>query len=140
MKTLITGVAGFIGMHVAKKMLEFNSEFVGIDNINDYYDLNLKKSRLDFLKKKSNSFNFKKIDIQNYSKLNELFEKNNFDHVIHLAAQAGVRYSIKNPQAYIDSNLTGFLNILEMCKKFSIKHLLFASSSSVYGLNEKLLF
>ena len=140
MKTLVTGVAGFIGMHVAKKMLEFNSEFVGIDNINDYYDLNLKKSRLDFLKKKSKAFNFKKIDIQDYSKLNRLFEKNNFDQVIHLAAQAGVRYSIKNPQAYIDSNLTGFLNILELCKKFSIKHLLFASSSSVYGLNENTPF
>ena len=140
MKVLITGVAGFIGMHVAKQMLQLNTDFTGIDNLNDYYDLNLKMSRLDYLKKKSDNFKFKKLDIQDYSKLENLFETNNFDHVIHLAAQAGVRYSIKNPHAYIDSNISGFLNILEVCKKFKVKHLIFASSSSVYGLNDNVPF
>lgn len=127
-------------MHVANKLIELNQDFYGIDNLNNYYDLNLKTSRLDLLKKKSNSFKFKKLDIQDFSNLKNFFKKNNFDHVIHLAAQAGVRYSIENPQAYIDTNLSGFLNILEVSKNFNIKHLLFASSSSVYGLNEKVPF
>ena len=133
MKILVTGAAGFIGSHLCKFLLNTN-RVVGIDNLNDYYDPNLKKARLNWIDNKN--FKFYKIDINDPS-LSEIFKRYQFDIVINLAAQAGVRYSIENPSAYIDSNITGFLNILELCKKYKIKHLLYASSSSVYGINSK---
>ena len=140
MKILVTGAAGFIGMHVSKKLLAMNHYVVGVDNINDYYDINLKKNRLKFLKSFSNQFIFHKLDINNKKAINNCFYKYDFDVVINLAAQAGVRYSISNPENYITSNIGGFLNILEGCRHFKIKHLIFASSSSVYGMNVKLPF
>lgn len=140
MKILVTGAAGFIGMHLSKKLLTMNHSVVGIDNINDYYDTNLKKNRLKFLKSFSNQFIFHKLDINNKKAIDNCFDKYNFDVVINLAAQAGVRYSISNPDKYISSNISGFLNILEGCRQFKIKHLIFASSSSVYGMNQKLPF
>jgi len=140
LKILVTGAAGFIGMHVSAKLADYNCQLICIDNLNNYYDIHLKKSRLSYLKNKIKNFNFEILDIQDLSKLKELFLKNKFDLVLHLAAQAGVRYSLKNPHAYIDANIYGFLNILEMCKDFKVKHMVFASSSSVYGLNEKIPF
>ena len=140
MNILVTGVAGFIGMHVSKKLASLGHNFVGIDNVNDYYDVSLKNSRLNHLNNQIKNFQFIRVDIQDYSKLKDLFDKFRFDTIIHLAAQAGVRYSLKNPQIYIDSNITGFLNILELSKENNIKHLVFASSSSVYGLNENVPF
>jgi len=134
MKILVTGAAGFIGMHLCKALLGKNAEVVGIDNLNDYYDIELKKSRLQELRSKK-GFEFKKIDLIEKNKLKDLFLNYKFDRVVNLAAQAGVRYSLINPQAYIDSNITGFLNILECCKDNDIKHLIYASSSSVYGAN-----
>ena len=134
-KILITGVAGFIGYHLAEKLLNNNYGIVGIDNINDYYDQSLKISRLSNLKQFSN-FKFQKIDFINNNELESVFKTDQFDQVIHLGAQAGVRYSITNPQNYIDTNITGFLNILENCKNFDIKNIIYASSSSVYGINE----
>lgn len=139
MKILLTGTAGFIGMHVAQILLARGDDVVGIDNINDYYDPELKYNRLSELKKYSN-FNFFKLDVANANSLRNLFEKHQFDRVVHLAAQAGVRYSLENPQAYIQSNLVGFANILECCRHFNIKHLVYASSSSVYGSNTKMPF
>ena len=139
MKVLVTGVAGFIGMHVAEYLLDRGDIVIGIDNINSYYDQNLKNSRLEKLKVNKN-FNFYKLDITESYDLNLVFKKNMPSHVIHLAAQAGVRYSIENPRAYIDCNIVGFLNILECSKKYKIKHLTYASSSSVYGGNTKLPF
>ena len=138
MKILITGVAGFIGYHLAKSLINANYDVVGIDNLNCYYDLDLKKARLTNLKKLN--FSFYKIDICDQKKLEDLFLKNNFDVIIHLAAQAGVRYSIENPQEYIQSNINGFFNILELSRYNNIKHLIFASSSSIYGENENLSF
>lgn len=135
-KILVTGAAGFIGFHLVKKLSESRNEIVGLDNLNDYYDVNLKIARLDVLKKIEN-FEFTKIDLIEKEKLQTLFEKHQFDYVINLAAQAGVRYSIENPYAYIDSNIIGFINILEACRKFPVQHLIFASSSSVYGANVK---
>ena len=140
MNILVTGVAGFIGMHVSKKLANLGYNFVGIDNLNNYYDVKLKDSRLNYLNNETKNFKFLKVDIQDYSKLRDLFHKFRFDSIIHLAAQAGVRYSLKSPQTYIDSNITGFLNILELSKENNIKHLVFASSSSVYGLNENVPF
>ena len=139
MKILVTGVAGFIGFHVAKKLLE-NSEHIvfGIDNINDYYDPGLKKARLE--KITSKNFTFYKLDITDKESTSSFFQKNDFELVIHLAAQAGVRYSLTNPDEYIQSNIVGFLNILEACRNCSVSHLSYASSSSVYGLNETLPF
>lgn len=135
-KILITGAAGFIGFHLAKKILESSNYYVvGLDSINDYYDVNLKTARLKILKDNSN-FLFEKINLEEKHKVLYLFESHRFDYVINLAAQAGVRYSIEKPQAYIDSNITGFLNVLEACKTFPVKHLLYASSSSVYGINK----
>ena len=135
MKILVSGSVGFIGYHACKLLLDNGHEVFGIDNLNDYYDINLKDHRLSLLKNYKN-FIFYKIDIQDYSSLESLFKKHKFDYVLHLAAQAGVRYSIENPSIYIQSNISGFLNILESCRHNNIKHLVYASSSSVYGLNE----
>lgn len=134
-KVLITGVAGFIGFHLSKLLLERNYVVVGIDNLNEYYDINLKYGRLEILNKKEN-FTFKKIDLKDKYDIDNLFENERFDYVVNLAAQAGVRYSIENPYAYVDSNLIGFMNILEACRNNPVKHLLYASSSSVYGGNK----
>ena len=136
MRILITGCAGFIGFHVAKKFLDKKYKVYGLDNINNYYSISLKKNRLKLLKKNKN-FLFKKIDISNREKIKNLFRENKFDAVIHLAAQAGVRYSLKKPYDYYDSNLIGFSNILEETKNAKIKNFLFASSSSVYGESNK---
>ena len=138
MKILITGVAGFIGYHLAKSLINADYDIVGIDNLNSYYDLDLKMARLTNLKKINLSFY--EVDICNQKKLKNIFSKNNFDVIIHLAAQAGVRYSIENPQEYIQSNINGFFNILELSRNNNIKHLIFASSSSIYGENENLSF
>lgn len=142
MKILVTGVAGFIGFHVAKKLLDQNAVVIGIDNINDYYDVNLKEARLRELAKHpaAANFNFIKMDISDTAAINELFAQHNFKQVIHLAAQAGVRYSLTHPHAYVQSNLIGFANILEACRQHEITHLVYASSSSVYGLNATLPF
>ncbi len=139
MKILVTGSCGFIGYHLSKKLLESDNIVVGIDNINDYYDTNLKMKRLSFLEKEKN-FTFKKVDLVESDLLDDLFLNEKFDIVINLAAQAGVRYSIENPKAYLDANLIGFFNILEACKKHSISKLIYASSSSVYGGNDKVPF
>ena len=143
MKILLTGSAGFIGFHVARKLLKKkNTTVVGIDNLNKYYDVKLKKQRLKILKSmiKKNNFYFFKADISKKKNLNLVFKKFSFDAVIHLAAQAGVRYSILNPEAYVKSNLVGFYNILNLCKHYRVKHLLYASTSSVYGANRSLPF
>ncbi|WP_370685388.1 NAD-dependent epimerase [Klebsiella quasipneumoniae] len=138
MKFLVTGAAGFIGFHVSKRLLNDGHQVVGIDNINDYYDVKLKESRLEQLE--SPSFTFYKLDLADRDGMAKLFETEQFERVIHLAAQAGVRYSLENPYAYADSNLTGYLNILEGCRHNKVQHLLYASSSSVYGLNRKMPF
>lgn len=139
MKYLVTGAAGFIGFHVAKQLCEQGHEVIGIDNLNDYYDVNLKLARLDILAIKPH-FTFKKVDITDRILISELFSKEKFNRVVHLAAQAGVRYSINNPMAYADSNLIGHLAILEGCRQNDVEHLIYASSSSVYGLNNKTPF
>ncbi|MBW4477551.1 MAG: NAD-dependent epimerase [Tolypothrix brevis GSE-NOS-MK-07-07A] len=139
MKILITGVAGFIGYHLAQKLLENDHQIYGIDNLNNYYDVNIKKARLNQLEPQKN-FQFEYLDLIDRPRIFELFQQENFDIVVHLAAQAGVRYSIDNPQAYIDSNLIGFNNIIEACRYFPTQHLIFASSSSVYGANRKIPF
>ena len=136
MKILVTGAAGFIGYHLIKKILNKNKKVIGIDNINSYYDTNLKKDRINYLKKYK-KFSFYKIDLSNYKKLNDIVKKNKINIIIHLAAQAGVRYSIKYPRAYFKSNLEGFFNILEISKDNNIKHLIYASTSSVYGDSKK---
>jgi UDP-glucuronate 4-epimerase len=138
-KILITGVAGFIGYHLAHKLVAQGNIVVGIDNLNDYYDVNLKKARLSQLTD-SNNFCFVKLGLEDRLGIGELFKSEQFEYVVNLAAQGGVRYSLKNPYAYIDSNIAGFLNILEGCRHNSIKHLVFASSSSVYGANTKMPF
>lgn len=169
-KILVTGVAGFVGYHLTKKLFDEEFNVVGIDNLNNYYDVNLKLERLKILQNykitglqsppqktcpemflhgnggqaaqhvNNGFFRFERMDLNEREKLFELFENEKFDYVIHLAAQAGVRYSIENPYAYIDSNIYGFMNILEACRKFPIKHLIYASSSSVYGSNKKVPF
>ena len=136
MSILITGSAGFIGYHLAKKILKKNIKVFGIDNINNYYDINLKKNRIKDLKK-SKKFFFYKIDLSEYKKLNNLVKRNKIKYIIHLAAQAGVRYSIKKPKTYFKSNMEGFFNILEVSKNNKIKHLIYASTSSVYGNTKK---
>lgn len=132
-KILVTGAAGFIGCETCLNLIQQGYSVVGIDNINDYYPVSLKKDRLARLE--HNSFQFELCDLADKKKLETLFEAHHFDRVIHLAAQAGVRYSLENPQAYIDSNITGFLNILECIRKYPVQHLVYASSSSVYGRN-----
>jgi UDP-glucuronate 4-epimerase len=135
LKVLVTGAAGFVGYHISQILCGIDYSIIGLDNLNNYYDVNLKNARLKNLKKKK--FVFEKIDLTERNKIFNLFEKEKFDYVIHLAAQAGVRYSIENPYTYIDSNIVGFINILEACRNFPVKHLIYASSSSVYGSNVK---
>ncbi len=139
MKILVTGAAGFIGMHVAQRLLARGDEVVGIDNLNDYYDVNLKRARLDRLQSNA-KFRFEKLDIAQADAMSALFAKEGCQRVIHLAAQAGVRYSLRNPQAYIQSNIVGFANVLEGCRHSRVEHLVYASSSSVYGANTKMPF
>jgi len=150
-KVLITGMAGFIGHHLAKLLVKSNYEVVGLDNINDYYDPNLKLARLQDLGFNTNeiaynkllknkTISFIKLDLIDLDNVKQLFENQQFNYVINLAAQAGVRYSLENPHSYVDSNITGFLNILESCRAFPVEHLVFASSSSVYGLSEDIPF
>jgi UDP-glucuronate 4-epimerase len=139
MKVLVTGCAGFIGMHVAKKLLERGDWVVGIDNLNDYYDPKLKHARLAQLSP-FKEFRFERMDIAQRPEMARLFETEKFDRVVHLAAQAGVRYSLENPHAYVDSNLVGFVNVLEGCRHTGVQHLVYASSSSVYGGNTKVPF
>ena len=155
MKILVTGTAGFIGFHLAKRLLERGDEVVGIDNINDYYDVRVKYGRLretgiegdetiEYAKPirsgKYDNYTFVKLNLEDRAAIAELFEREKFDAVCNLAAQAGVRYSLVNPHAYVDSNLVGFVNILEGCRHTGVKHLAYASSSSVYGLNESMPF
>ena len=151
MKILVTGTAGFIGFSAAKRLLEANNDIVGIDSINDYYDQRLKNARLyetgvdpniiEYNKEVRSAtypgYRFIKLNLEDKEALSRLFEKEHFDKVCHLAAQAGVRYSIENPESYINSNLVGFANLLECCRHYGVKHLIYASSSSVYGANEK---
>lgn len=140
MKTyLVTGSAGFIGFHLSKRLLEKGNKVIGVDNLNDYYDVTLKERRNEILKGYDN-YLFEKIDIKNYESLKKIFVNNDFDMIIHLAAQAGVRYSIDNPFVYNDSNNTGTLNIFECARHNSVKRVIFASSSSVYGGNDKIPF
>lgn len=150
-KVLITGMAGFIGYHLAKLLVNNNYEVVGLDNINDYYDQNLKLARLEDLGFDTskiayntllvgNNISFIKLDLTDLENIKQLFKNQQFSYVVNLAAQAGVRYSLKNPHSYVDSNITGFLNILESCRAYPVEHLVFASSSSVYGLSEEIPF
>lgn len=139
MNVLVTGAAGFIGMHVALRLLQRGDHVVGIDNLNDYYDPQLKRDRVTILAEQS-LFEFHECDLADNQAIIQLFSRYQFDRVINLAAQAGVRYSVENPRAYVDSNIIGFLNILEGCRHHQIEHLVYASSSSVYGANERLPF
>lgn len=139
MNFLVTGAAGFIGFHVSQRLLAAGHQVVGIDNLNDYYDVNLKHARLNLIKADP-GFTFIEMDLADRDAMASLFDQQKFQRVIHLGAQAGVRYSIENPHAYADSNLTGHLNVLEGCRHHKIEHLLYASSSSVYGLNRKMPF
>lgn len=139
MKALVTGAAGFIGMHVTQRLLERGDMVIGIDNINDYYDPALKHARLAQLTPHA-GFKFELMDIADRRAMANLFEREKFDRVVHLAAQAGVRYSLQNPDAYVDSNLVGFVNVLEGCRHNAVQHLVYASSSSVYGGNTKMPF
>ena len=134
-KILITVASGFIGFHLVEFLLNKGYDVVGIDNMNNYYDIRLKEGRIEILKK-YNNYTFYKIDLKDKESIDNLFKEYKFDYVINLAAQAGVRYSIENPYAYVDSNLIGFMNILEACRNYPVKHLLYASSSSVYGGNK----
>jgi UDP-glucuronate 4-epimerase len=136
---LVTGAAGFIGFHVVQRLLSSGRDVVGLDSVNDYYDPRLKEARVDILKRQPN-FTFVKFNLSDRERTRSLFQQHRFPVVIHLAAQAGVRYSLENPHAYIDANIEGFMNVLEGCRHNDCKHLLFASSSSVYGANTKLPF
>ena len=136
---LVTGCAGFIGMHLTISLLKKNKSVIGIDNMNNYYDVYLKKKRLSNLKK-FKKFNFKKVDIKNLNSLKKIVKNYKIDYIINLAAQAGVRYSITNPETYFENNIKGFFNILEIAKSKKVKHLVYASSSSVYGASQKKVF
>jgi len=136
---LVTGCAGFIGYHLAKRLLDNGSELVGLDNLNAYYDPNLKRARLAQLESRP-TFRFAKLDLADRAAVEHLFQTEKFDVVLHMAAQAGVRYSLTNPFAYVDANLVGFATVLEGCRHSSVRHLVFASSSSVYGANTKMPF
>ncbi len=138
-RILVTGAAGFIGFHLCKRYLKRGDEIFGLDNVNDYYDVTLKTDRLSQLEGKS-GFTFSKLDLVDRDAITQLFDDQQFDVVVHLAAQAGVRYSLTHPHTYIDSNLVGFLNILEGCRHYGVKHLVYASSSSVYGANTQMPF
>lgn len=137
MKILVTGTAGFIGFFVAKKLLSLGHNIIGVDNVNDYYDVNLKEARLNILKQNENFFEVR-TSLEDRKKMEEVFAEHKPQRVINLAAQAGVRYSLENPHAYIDSNVTGFLNILEGCRHNQVEHLVFASTASVYGSNTQM--
>jgi UDP-glucuronate 4-epimerase len=139
MKILVTGAAGFIGMYAARRLLDRGDQVVGLDNLNDYYEVSLKEARLARLTDQP-GFRFVRLDLADRAGIDRLFAEEKFDKVIHLAAQAGVRYSIQNPHAYVDSNLVGFVNILEGCRHHGVQHLVYASSSSVYGGNQKMPF
>lgn len=139
MKFLVTGAGGFIGFHVSERLLAAGHQVIGIDNLNDYYDVGLKQARLEILAPHT-AFRFEKIDLVDRAAMEALFAREQFDRVIHLAAQAGVRYSLQNPHAYAESNVIGHLNVLEGCRYHNVGHLLYASTSSVYGLNRKLPF
>ncbi|HNP08719.1 MAG TPA: NAD-dependent epimerase [Cyclobacteriaceae bacterium] len=138
-QVLVTGAAGFIGFHLSKRLLSEGYAVVGLDNMNDYYEVALKESRLNLLKEMED-FEFRQLGIEDKKELGELFKEHSFSFVVNLAAQAGVRYSLTNPQAYIDSNIQGFINILEACRQYKPEHLIYASSSSVYGANTKMPF
>ena len=138
-KILITGAAGFIGYHLCKSLLEDGYEVLGIDNLNDYYDTNLKQARLDQLKH-FKSFTFNKVDMADRESLTTSFQSFNPKKIVNLAAQPGVRYSMENPYKYMESNLVGFLNIIELCRNNEVKNFIYASSSSVYGGNKKMPF
>ncbi|HDG1690891.1 TPA: NAD-dependent epimerase [Kluyvera georgiana] len=138
MKYLVTGAAGFIGFHVSQRLLAAGHQVIGLDNLNDYYDVSLKQARLNMLQ--SSDFRFVKMNLDDNAAMAELFAEAQFDRVIHLAAQPGVRYSLENPHAYAQANLVGHLNVLEGCRHNKVQHLLYASSSSVYGLNRKMPF
>ncbi|HAA98541.1 NAD-dependent epimerase [Alteromonas macleodii] len=142
MKILVTGAAGFIGAAVSQYLINRGDQVVGIDNINDYYDVNLKHARLDEIRSSTAAdlFSFIEMGVEERDKMAALFEEHKFDRVVHLAAQAGVRYSLENPNAYVDSNIVGFVNILEGCRHNNVEHLVYASSSSVYGANETMPF
>jgi len=140
MNILVTGSAGFIGHFVARRLLEEGRTVVGVDNMNDYYDVRLKMHRNSILCSEFSSYDYHHCDIADFERLRDLFNTYRFEYVVHLAAQAGVRYSLSNPRAYLHSNLAGFLNVLECCRHQGIRHLLFASSSSVYGMNTKIPF
>lgn len=139
MKILVTGAAGFIGYHLSRRLLQNDHVVTGLDNLNDYYDVQLKKERLKQLEP-FNKFSFVQLDLADREGMRRLFEKSRFDIVVNLAAQAGVRYSLENPHSYVDSNLVGFVNILEGCRHTKVSHLVYASSSSVYGLNTSMPF
>ncbi|WP_026377125.1 NAD-dependent epimerase [Aestuariibacter salexigens] len=142
MKILVTGAAGFIGSHVCLSLLERGDEVIGIDNLNDYYDVNLKLDRVKRIENHDNAvnFTFTKVAVEDRPAMERLFAEQRFDKVVHLAAQAGVRYSLENPHAYIDANIVGFMNVLEGCRCNDVQHLVYASSSSVYGANESMPF
>src|SRR5450830_1516296 len=142
MKILVTGAAGFIGFHTTLRLLDRGDQVIGVDNLNDYYDVSLKEARLTEISKHplASNFSFTKMDLAETSLTDALFDEHKFDRVVHLAAQAGVRYSLTNPHAYISSNIVAFANILEACRQNAVQHLVYASSSSVYGGNTSLPF